>query len=380
MSLKNVLVCPRPKYKAAAKNSSPGTGHRVDHSLDAGGKGANPTPQDSLAATREFYGLQPTQGGEGFAALPPKSGGSPPSPVILTDTVNLDHLERLPFTEPRTCDPKYIVLQCNCGRQIVPSTCMNRDCTICAPHVGRKRSESVFRRLMNITQYPHSHSAVDGHKQIKNRPYRVVIYTIFTIPIELREKYLDKKQWSLLRGRIWKMLKKKFGGLYGVEISHPHGDKKPTLFHPHFNFLWVQRDGWRGFIPTENLRDSFAQLVGTETVNVRTQYSKWVRQIKHWCNYTCRTFPGNHVWTGCMRWYGAYPRDVKKFDVNCPTCGCKFKRIGWIPKWLVDQFYEKDWITGIDPPWYSDKNIFLTKNRCRTTSELSTYPHDSNPV
>lgn len=340
MSLKRVLVCSRPK-----------SGHGVDHSPNAGGKGANPTPQDYLAVTREFYGLQPTQGGEGFAALPPKSGGSGLSPVILTDTVNLDPLESLPFQKSLACDPKYIVLQCQCGRQIVPSTCMSRDCVPCAPHISRKRSESVFRRLMQPTP-----------KSRVQKQYRTVIYTIFTIPIELREKYLDKKQWSLLRGRVWKMLKKKFGGLYGVEVSHPHGDKKPTLFHPHFNFLWVQRDGYRPFIPTENLRDSFAQLVGTETVNVRTQYSKWVRQIKHWCNYVCRTFPGNHVWTGPMRWYGSYPRETKRQNAKCPECGCYLKRIGWIPKWLVDQYYEKDWITGIDPPWLSDKNIFMTKN------------------
>lgn len=351
MSLKNVLVCPRSDQKGSKHASRLRSEHRVDHSLDAGGKGANPTPQDTLAATREFFGLQPTKGGEGFAALPPKSGSSRPSSVILTDTVNLDHLECLPFTEKLACDPKYIVLQCNCGRQIVPSTCMSRDCVPCAPHVGRKRSETVFRRLMQPTP------SIHGKKE-----YRSVIYTIFTIPIELRYKYLDKKRWSLLRGRVWKMLKAKFGGLYGVEISHPHGDKKPTLFHPHFNFLWVQRNGYRGFIPTENLRDSFAQLVGTETVNVRTQYSKWVRQIKHWCNYTCRTFPGNHAWTGPMRWYGTYPRDIKKVDVKCPECGCYFKRIGWIPKWLVDQYYEKDWITGIDPPWYNDKNIFMYKS------------------
>ena len=350
MSGKKDLACTRSGEEKQNVSSSVKAEHRLTTPGIRGGKGANPTPQVSLAVTREFYGLQPTKGGEGFAALPPKSGGSGPSPVMFTDTVNLDHLKCLPFTETRKCELKYTVLQHDCGRDIVPSTCMNRDCVPCAPHVGRKRSESIFRRLYRPTQYQH-----------RKNTLKTVIYTIFTIPMEHREKYLDKKKWSLLRGRVWKMLKNKFGGLYGVEISHPHGDKKPTLFHPHLNFLWVQRNGYRPFIPTENLRDSFAQLVGTETVNVRTQYSHWVRQIKHWCNYTSRTFPGNSVWTGPIRWFGTYPRGAKKVEARCPRCGSYYKRIGWISKWQVDQYYEKDWITGCDPPWYHDSNIHLDK-------------------
>jgi len=367
VSLKNVLVCPRPI-----------SGQRVDHSLDAGGEGANPTPQGTLAALREFYGLQPTKGGEGFAAFPPKSGGSRSSPVILTDTVNLDHLECLPFSETRTCTPKYIVLQCNCGRQIVPSTCMHRDCVPCAPHVGRKRSESVFRRLYRSSPYQHGRNSSEMYKKGYYRSFPTVIYTIFTIPMEHRQRYLNRKQWSLLRGRVWKMLKNHFGGLYGVEISHPHGDKRPTLFHPHLNFLWVQRKGYRPFIPTENLRDSFAVLVGTETVNVRTQYSHWVRQIKHWCNYTCRTFPGNSVWTGPIRWFGKYPKDIKKPDIRCPDCGCKFERIGTLEKCQVDDWYKIGWPLGTDPPWNRDKDIKMMKNRRGTIREDFAYSHDNN--
>ncbi len=67
MSLKKVLVCSRPK-----------SGHGVDHSPNTGGKGANPTPQDSLAVTREFYGLQPTKGGKRKSSLPPERGAPTP--------------------------------------------------------------------------------------------------------------------------------------------------------------------------------------------------------------------------------------------------------------------------------------------------------------
>lgn len=346
MSIKNVLVCPR----SGKSRGSIDPRRRLEQGLTTprtqGGQGTDPAPQDTLSGIKEFYGLPATKGGEGSVALPPQSGSPARSPVILTDTVNLDGLTRLPFHEPLTCVPKYIVLQCACGRQIVPSTCMSRDCLVCRDHVGKKRSESVFRRLLRSTQYQSSHNSS-----------KTVIYTIFTLPVSHRQRYLDPKAWTKLRRKTWQMLKAHFGALYGMEASHPHGDKTPSAFHPHMNFLWVQRNGHHPFIPSAKLRGLFAQLVGTETVDVYTQYSGHVRRIKHWCNYTCRTFPGNHAWTGPIRWYGQYPKDNTHVDTTCPECGCKYKRIGSIDKAVVDEYYKTGFMLGLDPPWYDDDKI-----------------------
>lgn len=351
MSLKRVLVCSRPGQKGRIISSPQRSGQGVDHSPDAGGKGANPTPQDTLAATREFFGLQTTKGGEGFAALPPKSGGSRPPLLYLPDTANLDGPVSLPFTETKTCTLKYMVLGCGCSRSIVPSTCMSTNCTLCQPHVGQRRAGGVFRRLMQTTSNQHRYS-----------PPKPVIYTVFTIPPHKRELYLDPKKWSKFRKEVWTILKKDFGGLYGMEASHPCGDIDPTRFHPHLNFVWRQRPGFRGFIDEKKLKDAFRGIVETSVVDVWTAYTTSVGLIKKWVNYTCRTFPGNHVWTGPIRWFGKYPRGIKSVPETCFMCGQRFKVIGTLEKSQVDQWYKIGWALGIDPPWERDSQIKMMKN------------------
>jgi len=333
VSLKSVLVCSRPK-----------SGQGVDHSPDAGGKGANPTPQDTLAWTREFYGLNPTKGGKGFAALPPKSGSSRPPLLYLPDTANLDSLKCLPFTETKTCTLKYIVLGCGCSRSIIPSTCMSTNCTLCQPHVGQRRAGSVFRRLMQTTS-----------NQYRYSPPKPVIYTVFTIPPHKREFYLDPKRWSKFRKEVWTILRNDFGG--------PCGDIDPTWFHPHLNFVWRQRPGFRGFIDEKKLKDAFRYIVEASVVDVWTAYTTEVGLIKKWINYTCRTFPGNHVWTGPIRWFGKYLRGIKSVPEICFMCGQRFKVIGTLEKSQVDEWYKTGWALGIDPPWERDSQIKMIKSR-----------------
>ncbi len=272
--------------------------------------------------------------------------GKGPRPVILTDTANLDVRQTEFYREPHACIPKYIVLQCNCGRHIVPSVCMSLVCPNCKEAVNKRRSESIFRRLVNQSM-----------KKSRRNQIKPVIYTVLTVPESERSKYLDPKAWQKVRKKAWKLLKSKFGALYGVEVSHPVGDKDANKFHPHLNFLWIQRDGFRPFLDVEKLRESWGEILNVAVADVYTRYSNHVRQIKHWCNYTSRVFVGLHKWTGSVRWYGKYPR--KKTEVTCPCTQCsgKYKMIGWIDKLDVDNYYKHGFIIGVDPPWLNDNNI-----------------------
>lgn len=283
--------------------------------------------------------------GQESPCLSGQSGPEKP-PVMYTHTANLDPLKVVPFNEPTTCTPKYIVLGCKCSRRIVPSSCMGLECTVCRDHVIKRRSNSVFHRLIR---------PVLGQRLRRNR--KIVIYTVFTVPLEVRERYLDPKVWSRLRRRVWRLLKDDFGGLYGMEASHPVGDKDPTLFHPHFNFLWTQRGGYRPFLDVDLLREKWARLLGVDVVDVKTKYSDNVRLIKHWTNYVCRTFPGNSKWSGRIVWYGKYPKDKRVSEMVCLDCGGKFRRIGIITKAVVDEYYRNGFLLGTDPPWENDNLI-----------------------
>ncbi|MBA7650330.1 hypothetical protein ES703_58133 [subsurface metagenome] len=288
-------------------------------------------------------------------------GGEPPGseskvvtedpPVILTNTANLDDSLILPLYPPKECSPKYMVLQCSCGRRIVPSTCMGLDCEICHPYVGQRRANSVLRRLLGSTLY-----------QKRQHWSRAVIYTVFTVPPAIRERfYFEKAAWQKVRKKAWRILKTHFGGRFGVEATHPSGDSNTGRFHPHLNFLWIQRDGYRPFLDIKLLRYEWARVLKTLSVDVYSQYSNDVVQIIHWVKYVARTFPGSHKWTGPLRWYGNYPKMVKPHDVGCCDCKQRFTLIGWIDARHVDEYCETGIMIGRDPPWYDDKYIIRSK-------------------
>lgn len=309
------------------------------------------TPHDKAAlkarlkAEAAFFAPDP-----GVGDAPPvpsvKVGGEDP-PVIFTNTANLDGFEPLvPLYPPSHCTMKYVVIGCKCNRRILPSSCMSLDCEICAPHVGKRRADSVLRRLLGDVLY-----------QRPKHWKRAVIFTSFTIPPKLRESFLDNKAWSTVRKKAWRILKKNFGAKYGVEASHPIGDKNPNVFHPHLNFLWVQRPGWRPFIDKDVLQREWCKVLDVEMVDVYTQYSHHVRQIAHWAKYICRTFPGNHKWAGCLRWYGKYPKQTRPDKVTCADCGSTFRVIGYVSVELVDQWFEHGQLMGRAPPWERDADI-----------------------
>lgn len=256
------------------------------------------------------------------------------------------------------CKPNYIVQGCDCeigltkygnkkGRNLLPSVCMSLTCTACEPWVGRRRKLSLFYRFVP-----------DYNSGIKD-----VLYTVFTIPLEIRNQFLDKKIWQKLRKKLWHLLKKKYGGRYGVECSHPVGDSSDE-FHPHFNFLWRQRNGQKPYLDLDTLKQDFKDFLGIKTVvDVWHGYSNKYDVVMKWCKYVSRVFLGYHWWIGFVRWYGKYPKNPKYEACHCEVCGSKFKTIGIMSADEVERYYEYGWKMGIDPPWYDDSKIRKFKKR-----------------
>lgn len=299
----------------------------------------------------------PDTGVEGYAPLSPKVGSDVPD-IMSTHTANLGILYP-PQEPPKSCTPKYVVLQCGCGRRIQPSTCMSLDCTVCREHVGRRRADAVVRRL-------------------KFHRFKPVIYTVFTVPLAIRERFYERKEWQKVRLRIWKVLKRKFGARYGCEASHPVGDPaldhgeiiadtNGEVFHPHLNFLWVQFNGWSPFIDVELLRKEWARILGVDVVDVWTNYSGSPGRVVKWARYVFRTFPGMHKWTGSARWYGKYPRARKQPQAMCIECGYPITVVGTISHWDVDDWMSVQHWGDTDPPWYDDSKIRRYKSRSAQT-------------
>jgi hypothetical protein len=176
------------------------------------------------------------------------------------------------------------------------------------------------------------------------------------VPISIRDKYLDPIYWKRVRKEMWQCLKNTYGAYFGVEISHPIGDEAPTVFHPHLNVLWVQRDGYKPFIDVTALRTAWAGILGVELADVHTQYTDNLYQIRHWTNYVSRTFPGYSWWIGPVRWYGSYPV-IRKREYICPECGETIRLIGHVSWWDVNEYYTTGIRMGLSPPWERDKDI-----------------------
>lgn len=301
-------------------------------------------------------------GVEGETPLPSQSGQGEAGPGYYLDQYGKPHYLPAPKSlSTKSCTPKYIVYACGCGRRIVPSSCMSLNCPTCKPWVERRRTLSVFSRLTFNT------TPIQRHRQA----FKTVIYSVFTVPISHREWYYDRKEWQKVRVKVWKILKAKFGAKYGLEATHPVSEENPTLFHPHLNFLWVQKNGWSPFIDVTMLRTEWAGILGVNVADVHTEYSGNNAMVLHWCKYVLRTFPGMHQWTGPMRWYGNYPKNESQPQAICSQCGMPYTIVGYISKKDYDDWNEKGWMSGIDPPWERDDLIIPIVKRRSYAGERS---------
>lgn len=207
------------------------------------------------------------------------------------------------------CNRTWKVSACECRARVYESGCCRLDCLACESHLRARRS-AAFRDRIEPT-----------------RGVKPLHYTIFTVPPSLRAQAADPNLWSSWRRRIWKYLKKKHGGLFAVERTDPAGDSDKSLWHPHLNFLWIQRDGFRPHLDLDAIRAEWARIIGyAGKVDFHHEYSTNERKIGFWYWYQSRTWAD---WQGSVkkhltiRWLGSYPKKPEK-ETCCPDCGSSF--------------------------------------------------------
>ena len=213
------------------------------------------------------------------------------------------------------CTRKWNVVACECEARVYQAGCTKLTCESCEPHLRARRAASIRDRIERV------------------RGARALVYTILTVPPELREAAADVKIWNKWRAKIWRWLKKNAGGVFAVERSDPAGDSDPGLWHPHLNLLWLQRDGFTGFLKVDALRAAWREIIGAKRpVNVYSQYSANERKLGAWYWYMGRTWPHwaktvkRHL---TVRWMGDYPRvacTLEKVGDRELACECKRAR------------------------------------------------------
>lgn len=272
-------------------------------------------------------------------------------PVIYNSPSNLDYPNLLLQNETKRCEPRYLIKQCACGRFIFQSSCMNKACLNCNPRLNSRRAYAAFNRFQNYKK------TLAMNKLTFN-----YCYTDFTIPPVLRQKYADPKAWQKLRRIIWRILSKEFGALFGLEATHPIGEDNSAVFHPHLNFLYVLKDGFRNFIAVDRLRQLFqTALKYSGPVNLYHAYGNSDRQLMHLCKYITRIFPSFAKWAGALRWYGRYPKYKPITDCYCAKCQEKYILIGFVDRQAVHNYEEFGYWHGRDPPWERDREITFFK-------------------
>lgn len=204
-----------------------------------------------------------------------------------------------------TCPPSWQVAVCDCRTKLLEAGCNRLDCRRCADFLRRRRSRSIEDRFE------------------RGRGGKAVVYTILTVPPSKRREAADRDTFGRWCRRIRKWMKDRLGLLFGVERMDPAGDQQPSLWHPHLNILWVQRDGFRPFIDVDELRTEWARILNTPQVDVWTQYSDEPGRLRHWYSYMGRTWADwrksvpEHL---TIRWLGKYPKGRKDGATFCPHC------------------------------------------------------------
>jgi hypothetical protein len=161
---------------------------------------------------------------------------------------------------------------------------------------------------------------------------------VLTLPPLDRRRFASPAAWRKLARKAWRVLKRDFGGVFGVEATHPVGDAgekmhadagevSPDVFHPHLNFLWVRSTYW-GQIDLDLLRRRWAEILGLaegEPVSVYHGFRRQGGKLAHTVRYATRTFPGWGFWLPSMRWYGKFPKNKPDEEKLCKHCGEPFR-------------------------------------------------------
>ena len=271
------------------------------------------------------------------------------------------------------CEKVFWFKACHCKKVAKTRGCNKLSCPGCAQHLRLRRKMSIRGRF----------EAARG-----NRP---VLYTIFTVPKELREKAADPKVWRDWRRKLGAVLKKRFGMDFAVERTDPAGKCKASersgescvcpkcsRWHPHMNFLWVQKPTGRHrpFITPAQmayLKRRWAFIIGREPgkpINIRHAYCKGdrdndqdVRRLHHWYSYMARTWAdwqksvGKHL---RINWYGAPKAEVKpEKECYCPDC-----KIDYVV-WRTSDVEEAKYLQKLEPMalWCSISNRIIAERK-----------------
>ena len=240
------------------------------------------------------------------------------APVILTTLQTSIFPPSEDWPTPAAAEPcaeEWGVVACGCEARTVEIGCNRLRCGRCADFLRRRRAAAIAERIERGR-------TATGHS-------RAVLYTVFTVPLHRRKAAADGATWSRWRRKMWRFLRKRFGGAFAVERTDPAGDKRPDVWHPHLNFLWVQKDGFRPFLAEKELRAEWARIVGAEVVDVHHAFAvgegeEVEKKRAHWYSYMGRTWA---PWVGSVRrhltvrWLGDYPRKKPEAEHVCPKCG-----------------------------------------------------------
>lgn len=236
-----------------------------------------------------------------------------PSPVILKDPEGvLSNLVQHPTPAPaEPCTPSWSTGACGCESWAFEAGCSRLSCRGCEEKLRTRRMLEIRRRF-------------EGPAGRNGKP---VLYTVLTVPPELRARAADPDTWRKWRRAAWKAMKLRFGGLFAVERTDPCGDRAPDKWHPHLNFLWVQVDGTKPFINVAELAEAWREIIGSyRRPSIHHAYDEHPARLQHWYWYMGRTWPD---WHGSVkrhlsvRWMGKFPTKIPK-PTNCEDCGQPF--------------------------------------------------------
>lgn len=258
-------------------------------------------------------------------------------------TEELSNFNELLLNHTVHCTPKYLVIGCQNPehpRHIVPSTCMKKNCISCKSFTSMKRARKVMSKFSS------------GKHNFKGQDvFPTIIYTVFTVPEEIRDSFIDSKFVAKIRRKIWAMLKKYFNAEYAIEAVHPISEEHPDKFHPHFNFLWMRKNNLSGYIDDKLLREKYASILNyAKQVNVYTQYSNKPAKLWKWSQYVTRVFPEFSNWIGNIRWYGKVPETERSKVDLCPECQLPLIALGYLTPESAAQYLESDVAHDRAPP------------------------------
>lgn len=186
-----------------------------------------------------------------------------------------------------------------------------------------------------------------------------MLYTILTVPPELRLYAVDEKRWRSWRRAIWAWIRDNLGGEFGVERTDPAGEDHET-WHPHLNLLWVKEKGYKAWLSERQLselKSAWAEIIGSNRpVDVYHQFTYNAGKLWHWARYIGRTWPEwrkvvpKHI---TPRWLGKYPKKTSPSKPSCEKCGIAFIGIsyeteesaheaaGLGPEWIQQEFEQR---------------------------------------